>query len=154
MSRTKGNKRAGSAFERQFARRLADAGFWVHIFQDNKNGQPCDVIAAKDGEAYLFDCKDCEKGYFRLERMEENQLNAMKLFRMTGNAGGMFAVRFPEREIYLADYRVLRDLKDQGVKSLGRHEMRGYARSLEDWLMETERCGGGEAGSDARHDWV
>ena len=49
------NKSAGTQFEREFASRLAAEGFWVHRFQDNKNGQPCDVIAARDGEAYLFD---------------------------------------------------------------------------------------------------
>lgn len=148
-----GNKKAGSAFEKLFVEYLTDAGFWVHIFQDNKNGQPCDVIAAKDGQAYLFDCKDCGKGYFRLDRMEENQLNAMELFRVTGNTGGMFAVRFPEGEIYLADYRVLRELKDQGVKSLGKSEMRGYARSLEDWLLEKEGNDEMEGRGHARHDW-
>lgn len=149
----KGNKAAGRAFERLFAEYLTGAGFWAHIFQDNKNGQPCDVIAAKDGQAYLFDCKNCGKGSFRLDRMEENQLNAMELFRLTGNTGGMFAVRFPEGEIYLADYRVLRGLKDQGVKSLGKSEMRGYARSLEDWLLEKEGNDEMEGRGHAHHDW-
>lgn len=46
------NKSAGTQFEREFAARLAAEGFWVHRFQDNKNGQPCDVIAARNGEAY------------------------------------------------------------------------------------------------------
>lgn len=153
MSQTKGNKAAGRAFEKLFVEYLTDAGFWVHIFQDNKNGQPCDVIAAKDGQAYLFDCKDCRKGYFRLNRMEENQLNAMELFRVTGNTGGMFAVRFPEGNIYLADYRVLRGLKDQGIKSLGILEIREYASSLEDWLVEKEGDGKTEERTYAYHDW-
>ena len=55
------NKSAGMQFEREFAARLAAEGFWVHRFQDNKNGQPCDVIVARNGEAYLFDCKDCNR---------------------------------------------------------------------------------------------
>lgn len=133
-----GNKEDGRAFERLFAEYLSDAGFWVHLFQDNKNGQPCDMIAAKDGKAYLFDCKNCKKRYFRLERMEENQLNAMELFRMTGNTGGMFAIRFPDGGIYLADYRVLRKLKDQGIKSIGVSEAGTYATCLEGWLEEAE----------------
>ena len=58
-----GNKKAGSAFEKLFVEYLTDAGFWVHIFQDNKNGQPCDVIAAKDGQAYLFDCKEIGRAH-------------------------------------------------------------------------------------------
>lgn len=148
-----GNKAAGAAFERQFSEYLSDAGFWVHIFQDNKNGQPCDVIAAKDGIAYLFDCKNCKKQYFRLERMEENQLNAMELFHATGNTGGMFVIQFPEGEIYLADYRVLKELRYQGVKSLGRAEIKEYARNLEDWLEEAEE-GRPEEGKHAYHDWA
>ena len=48
------NKSAGTQFEREFAARLAAEGFWVHRFQDNKNGQPCDVIAARNGEAGLM----------------------------------------------------------------------------------------------------
>ena len=66
----------------------------MHRFQDNKNGQPCDVIAARNGETYLVDCKDCQKDVFELRRVEENQYNAMLLFHMTGNSRGMFAVRF------------------------------------------------------------
>ena len=41
------NKSAGTMFEREFAGKLAKNRFWVHRFQDNKNGQPCDVIAEK-----------------------------------------------------------------------------------------------------------
>lgn len=127
-----GNKAAGRAFEREFAGRLAAAGFWVHLFQDNRNGQPCDIITSKEGETYLFDCKNCDKRYFRLSRMEENQLNAMELFNRTGNRGGMFAIRFPQGPIWLADYRVLKGLRDQGIKSLGNSDMKEYARTLEE----------------------
>ena len=68
------NKSAGTMFEREFAGKLAKNRFWVHRFQDNKNGQPCDVIAARNGKTYLFDCKDCA-GAFQLSRVEENQYN-------------------------------------------------------------------------------
>ena len=87
------NKSAGTQFEREFAARLAAEGFWVHRFQDNKNGQPCDVIAARNGEAYLFDCKDCKTDTFSLRRVEENQFNAMRLFDTTGNRRGMSGIR-------------------------------------------------------------
>ncbi len=93
------NKSAGTQFEREFASRLAAEGFWVHRFRDNKNGQPCDVIAARDGEAYLFDCKDCKTDMFSLRRVEENQFNAMRLFDTTGNRRGMFAIRYPDQVI-------------------------------------------------------
>ena len=153
MRQIMGNKTAGTAFEREFACRLAAEGFWVHLFQDNRNGQPCDIMAAREGETYLFDCKNCDRKYFRLSRMEANQLNAMELFCRAGNRGGMFAIRFPRGPVWLADYRVLRGLRDQGVKSLGISEIRTYARSLEDWLLEAGGQGREER-NDAGYGWV
>lgn len=140
------NKAAGTRFEKEFAERMARHGFWVHLFQDNHNGQPGDVIAARDGNAYLFDCKSCEKNHFRLSRMEENQLNAMELFHMTGNRRGMFAIQFQSGPVYLVDYLVLKELRDQGMKSLKRTEMHLYGRTFEDWMAEQDispRRGGG-----------
>lgn len=87
------NKSSGTAFECDFAMRLSGYGFWVHRLQDNHNGQPFDLIAARNGKSYAIDCKDCTDGIFRLSRMEENQLNAMRLWEETGNAEGLFAIR-------------------------------------------------------------
>ena len=115
------NKSAGTQFEREFAARLAAEGFWVHRFQDNKNGQPCDVIAARNGEAYLFDCKDCKTDAFSLRRVEENQFNAMRLFDTTGNRRGMFAIRYPDQEIYLVDYEIVKIIRNNGKSSIPRH---------------------------------
>ena len=44
------NKSNGTDFEKEFAQKLSDHGFWVHRMQDNQNGEPFDVIAARDGE--------------------------------------------------------------------------------------------------------
>lgn len=132
------NKSTGTKFEREFAELLAKHWFWVHIFQDNKNGQPCDVIAARDGCAYLFDCKDCQGSKFSLSRMEENQYNAMKLFQLTGNRRGMFAIRFPETGIYLIDFEVLKELKDSGVNQIGKENISRYGRSLQSWLDDLD----------------
>lgn len=129
------NKSAGTMFEREFAGKLAKNRFWVHRFQDNKNGQPCDVIAARNGKTYLFDCKDCT-GAFQLSRVEENQYNAMYLFHLTGNSRGMFAVRYDPKVIFLVDYQVLKDLQDRGVRSIPRAAMTRYGRTLNDWLQE------------------
>ena len=72
------NKQAGNEFEREFCEILSKNGFWVHNMANRKNGQPADVIAAKDGLAYLFDCKDCANDVFQLSRIEENQKAAME----------------------------------------------------------------------------
>lgn len=128
------NKSIGTIFEKEFVSILAHRGFWVHLFQDNKNGQPCDVVASRSGHTYLFDCKECKGDTFRLSRMEENQLNAMELFEITGNSRGRFAVRFPGDEIYLSDYRTLKVLRNSGVSGLKRRDFQIYGQSLQSWL--------------------
>ena len=79
------NIKDGNAFEREFAKHLFNKGYWVHIVTPSRTGvQPADIIALKDGKAYLIDCKVCDKPYFLLSRIEENQKNAMKIFREKG----------------------------------------------------------------------
>lgn len=143
------NKSTGTRFEKEFAAILAKHWFWVHLFQDNRNGQPCDVIAAKDGTAYLFDCKDCQEDIFLLSRIEENQYNAMQLFDMTGNGKGMFAIRFPEEEIYLIEYDKMKKMQAAGFKRINRSVGRTQGYRLEDWLRGKEN----EGEIDADHDW-
>ena len=138
-------------FEREFAGKLAKNRFWVHRFQDNKNGQPCDVIAARNGKTYLFDCKDCA-GAFQLSRVEENQYNAMLLFHMTGNSRGMFAVRFQGAPVYLVDFQVLKHLKNEGRKGIPKSAMPTYGRTLESWLDELNVTRAGD--NNGRGDWV
>lgn len=136
------NKNAGTKFEREFAGILADNWFWVHLFQDNKNGQPCDVIAAKEGHTYLFDCKDCQTDTFPLSRIEENQYNAMILFSMMGNAPGMFAIRFPDHQIYLLPYTKIQELQDAGFKRINGTVCRTQGVTLEEWLEWSETDAG------------
>lgn len=146
-----GNKSTGTKFEREFAERLAKRWFWVHIFQDNRNGQPCDVIAAKDGHTYLFDCKHCEEGFFLLSRMEENQHNAMRLFDMTGNGKGMLAIRFPDGGIYLVEYDKIQELRDAGFKRVNSTVCRTQGESLTEWIRGRETGNGGDR--DAGNNW-
>lgn len=146
------NKRAGTAFERDFAALLSGNGFWVHLFQDNRNGQPCDVVAARGGHTYLFDCKDCQRDSFLLRRMEENQYNAMHLFELAGNSRGKFAIRFPGGEIYLVDYWQLGVLRDKGVKRIGPEDCRLYGGEFTAWLDARNRVDGW-GGKDGDHHW-
>lgn len=146
------NKSAGTKFEKEFAGILAEHWFWVHLFQDNKNGQPCDVIAARDRVTYLFDCKDCQGSFFSVSRVEENQYNAMHLFHLTGNSRGMFAIRFQDEPIYLVDYQVMKDLQDGGVKNLDRMSIGLYGRTLESWINELNVAKAGDDISGVQ-DW-
>lgn len=93
------NRKTGTSFERQLCTNLAGHGFWAHQMAQNSQGQPFDVIAAKNGRTYPIDCKVCEKDIFRLERVEENQYSAMILWRQTGNGEGWFALRMTNGEV-------------------------------------------------------
>lgn len=111
------NKRSGNAFEKQFCILASEHGFWAHKMQDNKNGQPADVIMAKNDEPILVDCKVCENNVFPLSRIEENQWNAMTLWLRRGNKYAMFAL-FINNEIRMISFETLKHYKENGVKQL------------------------------------
>ena len=87
------NKKIGNDFEAELCEMLSLHGFWCHNLAVKSEGQPADVIAARNGKAYLIDCKVCStnKG-FALSRMEENQELAMTLWKECGNGDGWFAI--------------------------------------------------------------
>lgn len=94
------NKSIGNQFEQDLARLLADAGFWVHVLQQNKAGQPADLIVAKGRYATLIDCKviSTDAG-FPLSRVEENQKLSMASFYKHTGAPCWFAFRLPDGDI-------------------------------------------------------
>jgi Holliday junction resolvase len=96
------NKKLGNSFEAELCEILSAYGFWCHNLAQNAAGQPADVIAVKNGKAYLIDCKVCstDKG-FALNRMEENQDLAMELWNECGNGQGWFAMKLPTGDIFM-----------------------------------------------------
>ena len=110
---------------------LAERGFWAHNFQQKANGQPCDIIACRNNVPYLIDAKVCStyEG-FRLDRVEENQILAMKKFYSCGNGVGWFAVKLPDESIYMIPLqRMLRAKKS----SLSEKEIRYWGTEFERW---------------------
>lgn len=97
MAQKTDNRSVGGRFEQEFAEFLDQHGFWCHVMQQNKSGQPADIIAVKGDYHCLIDCKEVStnKG-FVLSRVEENQRLAMQKFLSRGNHGGWFAVKYPE----------------------------------------------------------
>lgn len=132
------NKQTGTKFEKEFAEILAENRFWVHLFQDNKNGQPCDLIAVGHGHTFLIDCKNCEKDYFQLSRMEENQYNAMHLFKSLGNEDGWFAIRLSDGDILMFQYWKIKMMREHGVKRLSKQECKKYGMRFEMWIFDFE----------------
>lgn len=132
------NKSKGTAFEKEFAQMLSDNGFWAHCLKDNQNGQPFDVIAARNGAAYVFDCKDCQGDSFLLSRIEENQHNAMSLWSMTGNRQGLFAVRI-HGMVILIPHRMLTIMKENGNKQLNYKELFRCGRTFSQWIEHQDK---------------
>ncbi len=118
------NKSKGSRFEQFFGNLLSHNGFWAHIFQDNKNGQPFDIIATKNNIPYAFDCKECESDRFQLSRMEPNQISAMNRWLETGNEKAYFAIKFNTSfNIYIVPFQVLNERRLAGIKSITESEI-------------------------------
>lgn len=96
------NRKEGNQFETELCELLSEEGFWCHNLAQDAAGQPADVIAVKEGQAYLIDCKICSRNRFQFTRIEENQRSAMELWRECGNGEGWFALQF-SGQIYMVD---------------------------------------------------
>ena len=130
------NKKLGNQFETEFCELLAEHGFWVHNLAQNAAGQPADVIAVKEGEAYLIDCKVCSQGKFTFNRIEENQELAMELWNECGNGYGLFALKFDAR-VYMVDRESLRNCSHR-YPAMTVELADTYGESLEKWLWSKE----------------
>lgn len=126
------NKKSGNQFEDELCQILSEHGYWTHNFAQNSAGQPADVIAVKDGCAYLIDCKVCSNGYFSIRRIEENQALAMQLWRDCGNGVGWFAMKFGDT-IYMVSMETLEALKK--LRTTMPEEIIAFHNlTLENWL--------------------
>ena len=126
------NKKLGNSFEAEFCDTLADEGFWCHNMAQNSDGQPADVIAVKNGEAYLIDCKVCSRDRFPFTRIEENQTLSMELWRDCNNGEGWFALQFSD-QIYMVTFESMRNAMN-GHMSLNRETVEEYGVPLGEWL--------------------
>lgn len=127
------NKYLGNKFEKELSEILYDAGYWVHLLNQNKNGQPADIIAVKNGKAYLIDAKECTWEIFPFRRMEYNQELSMGLWIECGNTTPYFALK-ARNEIYMVSYEFIKELAEQGKKQLNLEDMNKYGTRLATWL--------------------
>lgn len=131
------NKKVGNTFERDLCLSLSGYGFWAHNLAQNSQGQPFDVLAAKDGKPYPIDCKVCEKNIFKMERIEENQALAMMLWRETGNGEGWFALKLNNGEVFFLTFSLLEELS-LTKHALSESEIRRYGVTLGKWVSQCE----------------
>ena len=129
------NRAKGNAFEQELSDLLYAYGFWVHRLTQDSAGQPADVIAVRNKVAYLIDCKDCSAKGFDLRRVEENQINAMRLWDECGNGMGWFAVKVPTDEIYMISLYVLLAYK-QTKSMLSFSEIASLGKPFEEWIRK------------------
>lgn len=127
------NKQMGNVFERELAQILYDAGFWVHLLNQNQDGQPADMIAVKNQKAYLIDCKVCatKKGFDR-SRIEDNQDLAMTLWKACGNLNGWFALKLKE-DIYFILHSVIKTFRSS-QRTLSPEDIRACGIPLKKWV--------------------
>ena len=130
------NRKLGNHFEAELCEILSEHGFWAHNLAQNSAGQPADVIAVKDSQAYLIDCKVCSQGKFQYSRIEENQDMSMALWRECGNGNGLFALKF-DTGIYIVDRENIRACSERHPAMTAElAHMYGY--SLDEWLWYYE----------------
>ena len=115
---TNANKKNGNSFEAEFCEMLAKNGFWAHNMAQNQAGQPADVLAVRNGKAYLIDCKLCSAKGFSLDRIEPNQETAMDLWESCGNPFGIFAVKHKDK-VFMMSLFTREQLRDEGISSVG-----------------------------------
>lgn len=127
------NKKLGNDFESAFCEILFEKGFWCHNLAQNQAGQPADVIAVKNGKAYLIDCKVCSRARFPFSRIEDNQHCAMNSWQESGNGVGWFALLCNDH-IFMVEYDTLKRLSS--VQSgIGYSEMCFYGTPIERWTV-------------------
>ena len=127
------NKRLGNDFEKELSEILYDAEYWVHLLNQNKNGQPADIIAVKDTTAYLIDAKVCSYEVFPFRRIEDNQQLAMDMWIECGNITPFFALK-ARNEVYMVPYDIIKVLMKKGKKQLNLEDMNKYGTRLATWL--------------------
>ena len=134
---TNDNRRVGTGFEKQLCISLSGYGFWTHRMAQNSQGQPFDIIAARNGKSYPIDCKDCAKDIFKMERIEENQSSAMFLWRETGNGEGWFALRMTNGAVYFLPFSKLESLSLLKTV-LSASDIRQHGVPLGEWVEQCE----------------
>lgn len=134
------NRTNGGRFEQELSHILAEHGFWVHVMQQNRAGQPADIIAAKGKYHTLIDCKVVSDGNgFLFRRVEENQRLAMKRFTERCKWACWFAIKLPDESIYMLSYPYLMSLEKEGQKSISEKEIREELWDLDGLLKEMDK---------------
>lgn len=145
MTQKTDNRSNGNRFEQELSHILAENGFWSHVMQQNKSGQPADIIAVKGKFHTLIDGKvvsDATEG-FPFKNIRENQRTAMRMFTRRSGELCYFAIRLPNGKdeleppydnVRLISLSRIEVLEGRGHKSITPKMMETETFMLKDWL--------------------
>lgn len=112
-------KKLGNEYEQLFLKKLQSKGFWCHLFAYKPEGQPCDVVAIKNGVGCLFDVKHCNKDRFSFDDVRPNQETCFEYSTQCGNKILGFAIWFEkQQQWHYLPYEKYKQLKAEGKKSV------------------------------------
>ena len=133
------NRTVGGKFEQELSHALAGRGFWVHVLQQNKAGQPADIIAVKGKYHTLIDCKVIsDDDGFPFSRIEDNQKFSMRMFQRKCGELCYFALRLPDGSVWMVSLERMETFKNRGMKRLTDKMIRSQTWSLEKWLESSD----------------
>ncbi len=135
------NRTSGGRFEQEFAELLGKNGFWAHVMQQTKAGQPSDIIAVRGKFHTLIDCKECDQGFFAFSRIEENQRLAMKMFFRRCGELCYFALKLPDGSIRMVSLERCDTLRNRGKNRISEKEMETETWNLDSWLESSKVWG-------------
>lgn len=120
------NKRIGTSFEKEYLEILRKQGYWATFLEPKGHigSQPCDIIAAKNNTLYCFECKTLhsKNKRFNLDRIEQNQRQAYKRLKQTGNDNYFLVVKWNDEQIYKIPFSKI-DFKQKSIELIKEYKI-------------------------------
>ena len=107
----------GKVTEFKMAQFFSDKGYWVYQCPKTENGQPADLIIAKDNIITLVEVKHCKNNRFTLNRIEPNQLTTYDFYKTKGNTNHKILIKF-KKGVYMMDFSYIKEFISHGFKSI------------------------------------
>ena len=118
-------KSIGNQAEKEFATRMHNAGWWVHLLANNRNGQPLDVVMYKGNITWFIDIKNVANGdVFELSRIEPNQHSAFEMLMSYGSSNCAIVILFNDNVFYMLEYKMVKTLMMADIKTVTRDSLK------------------------------
>lgn len=120
-------------FQHEVCKMLSEYGFWAYETINKHSGQPVDIIAVKSNKGYIIECKATQADRFPLDRVEDNQITAVKRFENCNNKESWFAFHFakhPDEVLFIRANKII-DLVESKAKSINYKELKEMSENLE-----------------------